>query len=124
MDWQFTVGIGIAIMFGLLPFAVKDMPHWITWPGITAGALLTLLGLLPSHDKYPLIGSLVMVASISAFVGSIALFVDARTDTAMEATSTSVRISEPSLTPPQEKLLSLIAKYQRNFAVTKLIIGR
>jgi hypothetical protein len=32
--------------------------------------------------------------------------------------------SQPVLTPPQERLLSLLAQYQRQFAADKLIIGR
>jgi hypothetical protein len=37
---------------------------------------------------------------------------------------TASDISGPTLTPSQEQLLSLIAKYQRIFTATKLIIGR
>lgn len=37
MDWQFKVGIGVAVVFGLLPFAIKDMPQPLTWAGALIG---------------------------------------------------------------------------------------
>jgi hypothetical protein len=61
MEWQFKVGLGVAVIFGLLPYAVKDMPHWVTWSGIAAGLTLVAWGLLPSHERLP--------------VGPVALFV-------------------------------------------------
>jgi hypothetical protein len=61
MEWQFKVGIGVAILFGLLPFAVKDMPHWATWPGLSIGGLLILWGLLPRHDEFPLLPTILFI---------------------------------------------------------------
>jgi hypothetical protein len=40
MDWQFLVGVGLTVILGFLPFAVKEIPQWITFPGITAGLQL------------------------------------------------------------------------------------
>jgi hypothetical protein len=29
MDWQFKVGLGVAVVFGLFFFAVTNMPRWV-----------------------------------------------------------------------------------------------
>lgn len=50
MDWQFKVGLGVALVFGLLPFAVKNMPTFVTWIGISIGLFLILWGIIP-HKK-------------------------------------------------------------------------
>jgi hypothetical protein len=76
MDWQFKVGIGVAIVFGLLPFAVKDMPHWITWPGITIGALLAVWGVIPNHEKIPLGPAFLFIICSAGIAGSVAWYVD------------------------------------------------
>jgi len=70
MDWQFKVGIGVAILFGLLPFAVRDLPHWITFSGIGAGLLFVGWGLLPNHDKVSVGSALIFIIAISAAIGS------------------------------------------------------
>jgi hypothetical protein len=53
VDWQFKVGLGITLIFGLLQFVVKAVPSTIAWPGIATGVLFILWGLLPHHDKIP-----------------------------------------------------------------------
>jgi len=78
MDWQFMIGIGAAIVFGLLPFAVKDMPHWITWPGITIGALLAVWGVVPNHEKIPLGPTILCIACLAGIAGSAAWYIDIR----------------------------------------------
>ncbi len=70
MDWQTKVGIGIAVFFGLLPYAVKDLPHWVTWGGIAFGVLFGLSGLIPGHEKIPNLLSFVFIACASGAVGS------------------------------------------------------
>jgi hypothetical protein len=37
MSREFWIGIGIAAVFGFLPFAVKEMPQWLAWPGVVVG---------------------------------------------------------------------------------------
>ena len=78
MDWQFKIGIGLAVFFGILPFAVKDMPHWVTWPGLTIGALFVLWGVTPEHDKSPHAPIFLFIACAAGIAGSIAWFLDAR----------------------------------------------
>lgn len=87
MDWQFLVGIGAAVLFGLLPFAVKDMPAWITWPGIAAGAVLILWGLVPQHERVPTWAGLLFVAFVGGAIGSgivIASSLRGSTETALQ----------------------------------------
>ena len=76
MDWQSKVGIGIAIFFGLLPFAVKDMPHWVTWPGLTVGGLLFLWGLLPRHDDFSLVLTAIFIILLAGATGISAIIYD------------------------------------------------
>jgi hypothetical protein len=74
MDWQFFIGLGIAVVFGFLPFAVKEMPQPVTWSGITIGVLFILWGayvLLPGHQKLPTGPALVLIASVAGIIASI-----------------------------------------------------
>jgi len=74
MDWQFKVGLGVTIVFGLLPFLVKTMPNWVTWPGISIGVLSFLWGLLPNHQKIPNGPAILFIISIAGIVGSVAWY--------------------------------------------------
>jgi hypothetical protein len=69
MDWQFKFGLGFTVVFGLLAFAVKDMPHWVTWPGIVVGCLLILWGIPPFHDRVP-IGRGLLFIVVAAVIGT------------------------------------------------------
>jgi hypothetical protein len=44
MDWQFAVGTGLAIIGLVLPFVVKTISPWITWPILGIGILLIIWG--------------------------------------------------------------------------------
>jgi hypothetical protein len=74
MDWQTKIGLGVAIAFGILPFVVKDMPQWLTWPGLSFGVLLALWGLLPNHDKIPYGPAFLFITCTSGIAASVAWF--------------------------------------------------
>jgi hypothetical protein len=74
MDWQFKVGIGTAVVFGLLPYAVKDMPQSIVWVGIAGGALFCFWGLYPEHERLPIGPTLLLIASLAGMAGSVSWF--------------------------------------------------
>ena len=76
MDWQFKVGLGATVVFGLLGYAVKDMPHWITWPGIAAGTLFVLAGVVPFHGKLPSGPLLLFIACATGMVASVSWYLD------------------------------------------------
>jgi hypothetical protein len=71
MDWQFKFGLGAAVVFGLLPFAFKDMPQSITWAGICVGILLCGWALIPNHGRMPVGPTLLLIASLAGFVGGV-----------------------------------------------------
>lgn len=74
MDWQFRVGLGVAVVFGLLPYAVKDLPPWVSWPGVGIGALFIVWGLLPGHSSYPVLPTIAVIVCLGLFSGSAAWF--------------------------------------------------
>ena len=76
MDWQFRVGVGLAIVFGLLPYAVKDMPHWLSWSGVALGILFAAWGMLPGHEKMPMGPAIWFLASVTSAVASLGWYYD------------------------------------------------
>jgi len=68
VDWQFKVGIAVAVVLGLLPFAVKDMPHWLAWAGILASMLFALWGIPAVSARVPTLPGLLVVASFYGLV--------------------------------------------------------
>jgi hypothetical protein len=76
VDWQFKVGLGVAVVFGLLPYAVKEMPHWVTWSGIAIGVALVGWGLIPSHERFPLGPVVVFIAGLTFMVGAAGWYWD------------------------------------------------
>jgi hypothetical protein len=75
MDWQFPIGLGATVVSGLLPYVVKNMPQWVTWPGISVGILFILWGLLGNY-KIPAIPAVIFIISVAGIVSSIALYLD------------------------------------------------
>jgi hypothetical protein len=52
MDWQFAVGLSLTLIFGVLPFMVKDLSPWITVPIVVVGIGFMVWGaMLWSHRK-------------------------------------------------------------------------
>ena len=70
MDWQFKVGLGIAIVAIFIPYAFKDMPVALSYAGLVSGALFVLWGFLPGHSKIPLWPSIAIISCVSALVAS------------------------------------------------------
>jgi hypothetical protein len=76
MDWQFKIGLGVAFFFGLLPYAVKDMPHWVTWSGMAIGLALVIWGIIPSHERLPLGPVGLAIIGIACLVGACGWYSD------------------------------------------------
>jgi hypothetical protein len=80
MNWQVKIGLGITLVLGLLPFTGLALPHWVTWPGIVVGILLTVLGLLPKHEDIATGVSLLFIAGVAGIVASVILYLDSGPD--------------------------------------------
>lgn len=75
MDWQFKVGLAIAVGFGFLPFAVKDMPQSLTWAGLFSAALMSLWGVPWVNQKIPLWPGFLIIIGGAALAAGIVLVV-------------------------------------------------
>jgi hypothetical protein len=83
IDWQFKValvGLAVAIVFGLLPFAVKAMPHWITWPGIAVGCSFLVWAVFPMETRHAIGPALIIIAGIAFITAGISWYVDTAED--------------------------------------------
>jgi hypothetical protein len=71
MDLQFRIGLGVAVLFGLLPYAVKDMPQWLSWSGIALGVGLVIWALVPTFQRFhgPMLLGVVGIACIAGAAG-------------------------------------------------------
>lgn len=67
MDWT---GLGIAIFFGFLAFAVKNMPPAIAWGGVAVGLVLLVWRHLPFSASYN--GALILAAGAFVLAASAA----------------------------------------------------
>jgi hypothetical protein len=76
IDWQFKVGLAVGIISVLLPFAVKDMPHWITWPGLSVGFLFLVWAFLPAETKQAVGPALVTIAGIAITIAGLSWYID------------------------------------------------
>jgi hypothetical protein len=75
MDWQFKVGIAVAIVFGLLPFVAKDIPQSFTWAGITAAVLFGLWGIPWANQRIFLWSGLLIILGFSLLTaGGVSIY--------------------------------------------------
>ena len=128
MDWQSKIsmlfGLG-SLIFGLVaPSLGVGLPYPLKL--IFLGLSLLLLSSPFLRNIAPMWLFAGMMIGLFLFAGcGIALFLQPAQNAVVAAeNSLQPSFSEPALTPPQQKLLELIAENQRNFAATKLIIGR
>ena len=100
MDLQFKIGLGLTVIFGLLPFAIKDMPTLITWPGISIGLMLIIWALLPSGDRFSSGPIFLFIVSVAGMVASVAWFlqtpeIDFHQPSAQQETAANIEIHGP-----------------------------
>ncbi|MDR6904268.1 hypothetical protein [Rhizobium miluonense] len=71
MDKGLILGTAIALVFGFLPFAVKSMPEFISWPGIAVGIAIAVGAMLPLKLQPSLAQSTLYIASIALFASTM-----------------------------------------------------
>lgn len=102
MDWQLAIGVGLAIVFGLLQYAVKDMPPYIAWAGIIGGILLVIWGIMPNHDKFPVVPTVISIFFFVCLVASILWGIESYKGDSKPVTSGEQEtIKSPSLQRPE-----------------------
>lgn len=75
MDWQFKTCIALAIFFGILPFAVKDMPQAVTWAGLGAAVLFGLWGIPWAAQRIPTYHGLLLILSLCGVIVATSLII-------------------------------------------------
>ncbi|MBF0558854.1 MAG: hypothetical protein HQL08_08745 [Nitrospirae bacterium] len=133
MDWQFNIGIGLAVIFFLLQYMVKNMSPYITWPGMSIGILFVLWGvrqkLLSSNCKIPPGPILLFIICMAGIIISILWFKKSmilpivESHTAVTSSTTSISQTEHSQPTVKEKTTDEIAKHQRPITVD-ISVGR
>jgi hypothetical protein len=123
------VGIGIAIFFGFLAFAVKSMPAPLAWGGVALGLVIVVWRHIPVDPKYN--GPLVIAAAVFVLVVAAVSWIfsiSSATPPAAPKQPTTVMevppLAQITLSPAQEHLLSILVGYMRQFSANKLVIGR
>jgi hypothetical protein len=81
MDLQFKIGIGVAVIFGFLPFAVKDMPQWLSWGGIALGLGLIIWSIIPVPQRLPIGPMIVGLVGLALLAGAFGWYRDISKDT-------------------------------------------
>lgn len=74
MFWQVASGFSFSVVSFFLRYALKTVPTPVAWAGVTAGALVVILGLLPNHEQFPIGPVILFVLSASGLVGSMVWF--------------------------------------------------
>src|SRR5271166_760986 len=119
-------GTGLALVSGFAPTLGIEIPYAFRAIGCAVGVFMIaspFLDLLRCATRMWLI--LGMIAGAILFAGCAIAFYLGPTPPISTVTNTDqVQPAGPTLTPAQEQLLSLIAKYQGRFVVSKLIVGR
>lgn len=70
MDRGIWIGLGISIVSGLMPYAIKTVPPYLAWPGITAGLAIAIYAAISEASRPPLVsGCLYLLASVAVAAG-------------------------------------------------------
>jgi hypothetical protein len=106
MDWQTKVGLGFTVVFGLLPFEVRTMPHWMIWAGLAAGILLIAWGFIPSSARIPSGAALLFIFGVACCAAALGWYMDA----APKMAAASKSNNEPTPIPHQSQTTGFYSK--------------
>lgn len=70
---ELAIGVGLALIFGFLPFLGVKMPGSVTTFGIAIGLCMVALGLLPEHRRPNFIQSALYVVGIGLIAAAVTL---------------------------------------------------